>query len=84
MKVSARPPARRGGAARKWAAERRLVLATGLDDVLTPDSPRRDTLARELLVTEYPAAFGQHTVVNRCGVIAGPWQMGRVDQGVFI
>ena len=22
-------------------------------------------------------------VVNRCGVIAGPWQMGRVDQGVF-
>ncbi len=23
------------------------------------------------------------TVVDRCGVIAGPWQMGRVDQGVF-
>jgi CDP-paratose 2-epimerase len=22
-------------------------------------------------------------VVNRCGVVAGPWQMGRVDQGVF-
>jgi CDP-paratose 2-epimerase len=22
-------------------------------------------------------------VVNRCGVIAGPWQMGKVDQGVF-
>ncbi len=22
-------------------------------------------------------------MVNRCGVIAGPWQMGRVDQGVF-
>ena len=23
------------------------------------------------------------TVVNRCGVIAGPWQMGKVDQGVL-
>jgi CDP-paratose 2-epimerase len=21
--------------------------------------------------------------INRCGVIAGPWQMGKVDQGVF-
>ena len=21
-------------------------------------------------------------VINRCGVIAGPWQMGKVDQGV--
>jgi len=40
-------------------------------------------LAAELLVTEFAAAFGLPTVVNRCGVIAGPWQMGRVDQGVF-
>ncbi len=27
--------------------------------------------------------FGLRTVVDRCGVIAGPWQMGKVDQGVF-
>jgi CDP-paratose 2-epimerase len=40
-------------------------------------------LAAELLVAEYAAGFGMRTVVNRCGVIAGPWQMGRVDQGVF-
>jgi CDP-paratose 2-epimerase len=40
-------------------------------------------LAAELLVTEYEAAFGLTAVVNRCGVIAGPWQMGKVDQGVF-
>jgi CDP-paratose 2-epimerase len=40
-------------------------------------------LAAELLVTEYADAFGLATVVNRCGVIAGPWQMGKVDQGVF-
>jgi CDP-paratose 2-epimerase len=23
-------------------------------------------------------------IINRCGVIAGPWQMGRVDQGFFV
>jgi CDP-paratose 2-epimerase len=40
-------------------------------------------LAAELLVTEYAAVFGLPTVINRCGVIAGPWQMGNVDQGVF-
>jgi CDP-paratose 2-epimerase len=40
-------------------------------------------LAAELLVAEYAAGFGLPTVVNRCGVIAGPWQMGKVDQGVF-
>jgi CDP-paratose 2-epimerase len=40
-------------------------------------------LAAELLVTEYAAGFGLQTVIDRCGVIAGPWQMGKVDQGVF-
>ena len=40
-------------------------------------------LAAELLVTEYASAFGISTVVDRFGVIAGPWQMGKVDQGVF-
>jgi CDP-paratose 2-epimerase len=40
-------------------------------------------LAGELLAAEYADAFGLSTVINRCGVIAGPWQMGKVDQGVF-
>jgi CDP-paratose 2-epimerase len=40
-------------------------------------------LAAELLITEYSAAFGLRTAIDRCGVIAGPWQMGKVDQGVF-
>lgn len=40
-------------------------------------------LAAELLAVEYADAFGLRTVINRCGVIAGPWQMGKVDQGVF-
>ena len=36
-------------------------------------------LAAELLLAEYDLPW----VVNRCGVVAGPWQMGKVDQGVF-
>jgi CDP-paratose 2-epimerase len=40
-------------------------------------------LAAELLIEEYRAAYGLRAVVDRCGVIAGPWQMGKVDQGVF-
>src|SRR4051812_33879062 len=40
-------------------------------------------LAAEHLVTDYAAVLQIPTVINRCGVIAGPWQMGKVDQGVF-
>jgi CDP-paratose 2-epimerase len=38
--------------------------------------------ASEGLIEEYRAGFGLRAAVNRCGVIAGPWQMGKVDQGV--
>jgi CDP-paratose 2-epimerase len=40
-------------------------------------------LAAELLIEEYREMFGLRAVVNRSGVIAGPWQMGKQDQGVF-
>ena len=31
----------------------------------------------------WPSTRPPSAVVNRCGVVAGPWQMGKVDQGVF-
>jgi CDP-paratose 2-epimerase len=40
-------------------------------------------LAAEHLVTDYAAVLDLPMTINRCGVIAGPWQMGKVDQGVF-
>ncbi len=40
-------------------------------------------LAAEHLVEEYIHGYGMRGVINRCGVIAGPWQMGKVDQGVI-
>lgn len=41
-------------------------------------------LASELFIAEYADTYGMKAVVNRCGVITGPWQMGKVDQGVFV
>jgi CDP-paratose 2-epimerase len=41
-------------------------------------------LASELLIEEYRAMYGLRTIVNRCGVLSGPWQMGRVDQGFVV
>lgn len=38
--------------------------------------------ASESLIEEYRAGFGLRAVTNRCSVLAGPWQMGKVDQGV--
>lgn len=40
-------------------------------------------LGAELLIAEYAETHHLQTVIDRCGVIAGPWQMGKVDQGVF-
>lgn len=41
-------------------------------------------LASELLIEEYRYFFRLKTVINRCGVLTGPWQMGKVDQGVVV
>jgi len=40
-------------------------------------------LASELILKEYIAAKKIRGVINRCGVLAGPWQMGKVEQGFF-
>ncbi len=39
-------------------------------------------LASELIAQEYAASAGMPVLINRCGVLTGPWQMGKVDQGV--
>lgn len=40
-------------------------------------------LASELILQEYLSMYGLRGVINRCGLLAGPWQMGRADQGVI-
>ncbi len=41
-------------------------------------------LASELVIDEYRAMYGLRAVINRCGVLTGPWQMGKVDQGFVV
>jgi CDP-paratose 2-epimerase len=41
-------------------------------------------LSAELMIEEYRAMYGLRAVINRCGVVAGPWQMGKVDQGFVV
>jgi len=36
------------------------------------------------MLAEYSKMYGNRAVINRCGVLAGPWQMGKVDQGFIV
>jgi CDP-paratose 2-epimerase len=62
--------------------------ARGIDEDFPTQAPRSlygaTKLASEMLIEEYAEAYGLRTVVNRCGVLTGPWQMGKVDQGVVV
>jgi CDP-paratose 2-epimerase len=40
-------------------------------------------LASEMLIQEYGNSYGMNAIINRCGVIAGAGQFGKLDQGVF-
>ena len=40
--------------------------------------------ASELIIEEYGEFLGLDYIINRCGVISGPWQMGKIDQGVVV
>lgn len=40
-------------------------------------------LAGEIMLQEYSRQYGLPALIDRCGVVAGPWQLGKVDQGVF-
>jgi CDP-paratose 2-epimerase len=62
------------------------ISSRGVTEAIPLDGPRSlygfTKLAAEQLIEEYRDTFGLKAVVNRCGVIAGPWQFGKVDQGV--
>lgn len=75
---------------------RRLVIPSGVSGVgwsakgITEEFSLRGyrslygttKLSSEMLFEEYQAAFGLKVICNRCGVLTGPWQMGKTDQGI--
>jgi CDP-paratose 2-epimerase len=60
--------------------------AEGISEAFPLDGARSlygmTKLAAELMIAEYADAYGIRTLINRCGLIAGPRQMGKSDQGV--
>lgn len=62
--------------------------AAGIAEDFPLDGPRTlygaTKLASELILHEYINMYGMAGVINRCGVLTGPWQMGKVDQGVVV
>ena len=63
------------------------ITTDGIDETFPLDGARSlygaTKYAAELFISEYAAMYGLRAIVNRCGVVAGPWQMGRVDQGIM-
>jgi CDP-paratose 2-epimerase len=63
------------------------VTPAGIETSFPLEGPRSlygaSKLASELLLVEYGAMFGLGFVINRLGVISGPGQMGKEEQGVF-
>ncbi len=72
----------------EWTDNQELpgVSSAGVSEVFPLAGPRSfygmTKLAAEMLLEEYRYAYGARYVVNRCGVLAGPWQMGKIDQGI--
>jgi CDP-paratose 2-epimerase len=40
-------------------------------------------LCSEFIIQEYMDMYGIRGVINRCSLITGPWQMGKIDQGAI-
>ncbi len=71
-----------------WTGEEKLAgfSARGIAEDFPLAGPRSlygaTKLAAELLLQEYAYLYRMPVLINRCGLLTGPWQMGKVDQGV--
>lgn len=59
----------------------------GIDVGFTLNGPKSmygaTKLCSEIILQEYISMYGIKGIINRCGVIGGQWQFGKIDQGVF-
>jgi CDP-paratose 2-epimerase len=70
-------------AQQKWPG----ISSEGISEKFPTHLPRSlygaTKLASELIIQEYANTYGFPAIINRCGVLAGPGQFGKTDQGVF-
>jgi CDP-paratose 2-epimerase len=73
----------------KWAARMDLpgFSQEGIAEEFPLCGPRSvygaTKLAAEILLQEYVYNYDMPVIINRCSILAGPWQMGKIDQGVI-
>lgn len=65
--------------------KKKLHISKLIDDKFENYKPKSlygfTKLASEMLIEEFNYAFGLKYIINRCGVISGPLQFGKQDQG---
>ena len=65
--------------------KKKLRINKLIDDKFENSRPKSlygfTKLASEMLIEEFNYAFGLKYIINRCGVISGPFQFGKQDQG---
>jgi len=63
------------------------VSSAGIAEGFSTQGPRSfygmTKLASEMLIEEYGYGYNIPFIINRCGLLAGPWQMGKIDQGII-
>jgi len=73
----------------RWSAAQTFpgVSEHGISEHFPLDGPRSlygmTKLAAELMVEEFADAYGIRFLIDRFGLLAGPWQMAKSDQGVL-
>lgn len=73
----------------EWSEEQNFPgwSKNGIDINFTLNGPKSmygaTKLCSEYILQEYISMYGIKGLINRCSVIAGPWQFGKVEQGVF-
>ncbi len=64
------------------------VSAQGFSEDMTLSGVRSlygtTKLCSELIIQEYIEMYNIRGIINRCAVLTGPWQMGKIDQGVIV
>ena len=71
-----------------WTAQQTLpgISDQGVSEEFPLEGPRSfygaSKLACELLIQEFVYNYNMPALINRCGVLAGPWQMAKADQGI--
>jgi len=70
---------------KKKNIKKKIVSKIKIDHSFSNESPISlygfSKLASEMLIQEYSYMYNIKYIINRLGVISGPWQFGKVDQG---